>query len=121
MFTIYEYFQVTGDLEVALDFRIYFVLLYIATIFGILIQDGTMFNHLLVKFQMTVFLKVGIRYEYESLILALYEQEINQHLSMSSNQKLETMVKRHSDQKIRTRIFEVRNQRIETGVLAKTR
>ena len=54
-------------------------------------------------------------------ILAMYEQEIIENLSMPRYQKLKTMVKRLVDQKIRTRNFQTRNERIETGVLVKTR
>ena len=41
---------------------------YIATVFEILIQDGKKYHYLLAKFQMTVFLQIRIRCEYESLI-----------------------------------------------------
>ena len=82
---------------------IFFVLLYIATIFRILKQGGTMFYFLPAKFQITV--KVGMRCEEESLInsvLAMFEQETNQNLLMPRDQKLDTMVKTHVDQMITT-------------------
>ena len=37
---IYEYFRVTGAHEAVLDCLIHFALLYMSTIFKILIQDG---------------------------------------------------------------------------------
>ena len=54
-------------------------------------------------------------------VLALYEQEIDQHNSQPNYQKLKTMVRRCVDQKIRARNVEARNERIETGVPLKAR
>ena len=57
------------------------------------------------------FLKIWITYKHENQInsvLAMYEQETNQNLSMSEDHMLDTMLKRHVDEKIRTRIFEDR-------------
>ena len=54
-------------------------------------------------------------------VLALYEHEVEQHLSQPNCQKLKTMVKRCTDQTLRARNFEARNATIETGVLVKTR
>ena len=54
-------------------------------------------------------------------VLALCEQETEQHLSQPNNQKLKTMVQKCMDQKIRARNSEGRNERTETGVLVKTR
>ena len=47
------------------------------------------------------------------LVLALYEQEVEQHNSQPSYQTLKTTVERCLDQKIRARNFEARNERIE--------
>ena len=80
------------------------------------VYDGTMFYYLPAKFQITAFLKVGMRCEEESLInsvLAMYEQETNQNLLMPRDQKLDTMVKTHVDQMIRTRIFEDRTKELK--------
>ena len=54
-------------------------------------------------------------------VLVTHEQDIEQHNSQPSYQKLRTMVKRCSDQNIRIRNFEARNERIETGAPAKDR
>ena len=56
-----------------------------------------------------------------AVVLAMYEQEINQHPSQPRYQKLKTMVKRHLDRRIRTRNLHARNERMQTEVLVKTR
>ena len=50
-------------------------------------------------------------------VLAMFQQEIDQHRAMPSYQRLKTMARRHIDQTTTTRNFRVRNGRIETGVL----
>ena len=50
-------------------------------------------------------------------VFALYEHEIEQHLSLPNCQKLKTVVKRCMDHKMRTRNFQAGNERIDTGVL----
>ena len=52
-------------------------------------------------------------------VLAMYEQEINQHLSKPNFQKLKTTAKECVDQRIRVRNCENRNERIETRAPAK--
>ena len=55
-----------------------------------------------------------------NVVLALHEQEIEQHLSQPSYQMLKTVVKRCKDQKIRARNFEARTKGKAFGKKAKT-
>ena len=123
---IYEYFWVTGAHEEFLITLIYFELLYKATMFKILMRDATKSCYQSVRYPSLIFLesvcKMRTR-ESDQLktVLAMYEQEIEQHLSQLNCQKFKTMVKKCMDQKIRARTFEAITERIVTGVLVKTR
>ena len=48
-------------------------------------------------------------------VLASYDMEVHQKISMPNHRKLRTMVNRRKDQKLRLRNFDGRNERIETG------
>ena len=98
---IFEYFRVTGAHESVLD---------CSDLFRIALQgdDQSM------KFPQTTFLERLYKMrERESdqlkTVLAIFEQEINQHISQPYHQKL----KRCMDQKTRARNIEARNERIE--------
>ena len=54
-------------------------------------------------------------------VLAIHEQDIEQHKSQPSYQKLRTIVKRCLDQKISARNVEARHEITETGAPAKDR
>ena len=82
------------------------------------VYDGTMFYYLPAKFQITAFLKVGMRCEEESLInsvLAMYEQETNQNLLMQVGYHGEDTC-RSNDQDTNLR---GQNQRIEIRSIGK--
>ena len=122
---ICEHFRVTGAHEAVLDLTHFFLV----SLQGDDIQDfDTRWDQVLLGASerptenvLESLYKMRIR---ESLqlqtVLAMYEQEIDQHRSKPSDQKLKTMVRRHIDRMIRTPNFKVRNERIETGVLVKS-
>ena len=123
---IFEYFGVTEAHEAVLDLLIYFALLYMTTMFKMLIPDGMKSCCQSVRYPKTTFWKVCRRCARVSLInstqcwLCTNEQEINQDRSKPGYQMSKIMVKRHIKQKIRTPKFQVRNERIETQVSVKT-
>ena len=110
---IYECFQVTGTHEAILEYPELFGI----TFHGDDVQgfDGTKFYCQSARYSKTIFWKAckktRIR-ESDQLktVLALNEQETEQHHSQPSHQKLKTMVKRCTDQKIRARNFEARDR-----------
>ena len=53
--------------------------------------------------------------------LELYDMEIHQMMTVPSNHKLQTMVKRSINQKLRFRNFDARHEKIESGAMLKSR
>ena len=122
---IYQHFRATGAHEGALDLSD----LFTDSLQGDDIQDfHTIWeqallaaNEILEENVLESLYKMRIRDSVQhQTVLAMYEQEIDQHRAMPSYQRFKTMVKRHIDQTIRTRNIRVRSERIETRVLVKS-
>ena len=95
---------------------------YMVTISKILIGSGFIVNkwsfqwRFSGKFVSDAYTRV---WSTQKIVLEFQEQDIEQHYSQTSCQKLKIMMKRCLDQKIRVRNCEVRNEIIDTGAPAK--
>ena len=118
---IYEHFRVTGAHEAVLDYSE----LFSFTLDGECIEDfDTRWDFVLLSTSeapndkiLESLNKMRIRGSAQlTTVLSMYEEEINEHLSKPSYQRMKTMVKRH-----RSKRSGHENLRPETGVLVKTR
>ena len=121
-FMICEHFRVTGAHKAVLDYSDVFGI----TLHGDEVQEfGTRWDEVLLSISgvpsddiLESLYRMRIR-ESDQLknVLALHEQEMEQHHSQPNYQKLKTVC---MAQRNRARNFEARNERIETGVPVKT-
>ena len=117
-FVIYDYFRVTGAHDTVLDYAD----LFPVTLCNDTVQEfDTRWDEMLLsmtkipsddileslyKFRICVSAQL-------KTVLELYVMEIHKQISMSSYQKLKTMVKRSIDQKLRLRNVDARHEKIE--------
>ena len=119
-----DYFRVTGAHDTVLDY---------ANLFSITLRDDNIqeFDTRWDEVQLSMskipsddisLYKLRVR-ESDQLktVLALYNMEIHQKISMPNNQKLKTMEKRSFDQKLRLRNFDAGHGSIESGAVVKSR
>ena len=123
---IYDYFRVTGAHDTVLDY---------ADLFSVALHDDNIqefdarWDEVLLSMSKIPFddfleslYKLRIRESAQlETVLAFYDMEIHQKISLPKISEIEDKVKRRKDQKPRLRNFEARHGRIESGAVVKSR